>query len=335
MAKKHVIADAEQTKKKPGRPKKTTPPKKKGRPKVIKKIYKKKRSKASRRWSVMRVRHVLYKNWPGRYDSFAETRQEANDAIDYMLAIGYQQATFKGIQEYVREVKKVSASRKKKLKEMPDWHQLIPPEIPINTPIPFYNAASFCSSWTIVSPKVYCFSKDIWPGQRFYGGKPIDYSASFARWARQMARLQRQKSGDYTSDWFFTLWVPEYEHKTGEFKVKIISSSSGGEHLKYKEDGSTEPGEEAQIPLPKGRVEPIPEKPEIKPEEKPAAPAAEPTEFTKEDRLELEREKIKAESEAKAKVDIDVKKAKLEQFTKLFSEGKITFEQYEKLVSNI
>jgi hypothetical protein len=334
MAKKQVKVAAEQIKKKPGRRKRRTT-RRVGRPVVVKKVYKKRRSKAKSNWSTMRVRHLLYKNWPGRYDSFAETKDEANEVIDYLLALGHQRATLKGIKEYISQVKKISKARQKKKEEMPDWHTLIPPEIPINTPIPFYNAAMFCNSWTIASPRVFCFSKDIWPGQRFYGGRPIDYSASFAKWARQMARLQRQKSGDYTSDWFFTLWTPEYDHKTGEFKVKIVSSNSGGEHLKYKEDGTYEPGEEVQTPLPKGRVEPIPEKPEIKPEEKPSIPTPGPEEFTKEDRLQLEKEKIKAESEAKAKVDIDVKKAKLDQFTKLFSEGKITFEQYEKLVSNI
>jgi hypothetical protein len=333
MAKKRIKHAAEQTKNKPDRRIKTTR-RKVGRPKVIKKIHKKKRSRATQNWSVMRVRHLLYKNWPGRYDSFADTKEEANEVINYLIATGFQKTTLKGITEFVRSVVRVKASKRKKDKgEIPDWHQLIPPEIPINTPIPFFQANIFCNSWAAVSPRIYCFSKDIWPGQRFYGGKVIDYSASFARWARQMAKLQRQRKGDYTSQWQFTLWTPEYDHKTGEFRIKIISSDSSGEHLKYKDDGTAEPGEEVQVPLPKGRVEPIPEKPE----EKPQAPTAEKPaeEFTKEDKLQLEREKIKAEAESKAKVDIDVKKAKLEQFTKLFSEGKITFEQYEKLVSSI
>ena len=332
MAKKKRKAIAEQTKRGPGRPKKNTR-KKRVSAKKKSQDSKKIRSRFYKRWSIMHVRHLLYKHWPGRYDSFDETAEEAADAINYLRSLGHNRATIQGLREYVSQVKRVKASREKKKVEIPDWHLLIPSTIPIGKPISFFNASPFCGSWATVNQRVYCFSKDIWPGQRFYGGRSIDYSASFGKWARQMARLQRQKKGDYSSNWFFMLKDPEYDAKTGEFKIKIISSDSIGEHVKYKEDGSIEPGEEVQTPLPKGRVEPLPE-PEEKPQAvPPAAPAAE--EFTKEDRLQLEREKIKAEAEAKAKVDIDVKKAKLEQFTKLFTDNKITFEQYEKLVSTL
>jgi hypothetical protein len=324
MAKKRKKVIADQTKRGPGRPPKSTA-NPIGRPKARRK----------NKWSKMHVRHVLYQHYKTRYPDWQATKQDAELAIERLKAAGYKSATKQGILNVIKGQRLQEIQKRKDL-ERPSENvdHFFQNNQQLLSPIPFFQVdAILCLPWREISPKVVLWTKYVWPGGTIYrGGAVIPYNETFAEYTRGMARLQEQAKRDgltdaYISDWFYKLVTKNarWDNELGAYMVEVITCNGDGEKTFYFD-------EEEGAELPPMREE----KPGV-PEEKPAEKIPEPEErepgkeLTPEQKVEVEKEKVRAEAEARKEYKISQGR----QYAELLKDKVITFDQFKELMSDL
>jgi hypothetical protein len=286
-----------------------------------------KRVKKRSAWGKMHVRHLLYKYYKKRYKRWVDTKDDAGAAIKYMKeGLFLKRATLKGIKEYIDIVESYYVPPEPESPDKPTYS--FPPAINNDFyPIHYYDIdILICQQWVLVSNNFYIKCKDLWGKDiRYYGGKNINYSEAFKPFVDLCNKLRNLNvRADYETDWFVRFLTPEYNKAEGLWYSKLIICNQAGAHVRYNPDGTITEIEEKPVALPP-KAPPPEEKPPIEP------PGAMPPEekIPIERRVEIEKEKVRAEAEASAKVKI------AERYSDMFERGKLTFEQYEKLMSNL
>ncbi len=286
----------------------------------------------TRRWSKMHVRSLLYKHYKSRYKDWKDTKADADAAIHELKAKGYKRASKKAVLEVVkgRRVAEIEKKRESnRPKEPVEYFFRNHPDL--LEPFPFYEAQNYCVAWEGLSKKVMVASKFVWTtGEAFRGGEIIPYDRTFRSYANALEKLQSQqrKSGEYETEWFFKLLIDkaEWDEELQAYIVLMITSDSAGRKQNYfgEEEGEELPPVTEAEPEKKPEIIPQPEIPEAKPV---------PGELTPEQRMhvEIEKERViakeKYESEARVKI--------AEQYSNLFASGKLTFDQYERLMGKL
>ncbi|MDD4972004.1 MAG: hypothetical protein PHT07_21465 [Paludibacter sp.] len=319
MAKKRLKNVAEQTKKKPARPKKTT---------ATSRGSLRPRKKLS--WSKMHVRHVLYTHYKTRYPDWQSTREDAGIVIQQLKDAGYKRATKKGILQRIK-LTRLEEIQKRKESERPteNVESFFAHHPNLLQPIPFFQIETeLCFPWRGISKKIVLWTKYIWTtGAVYRGGATVPYNETFAEYTREMAKLQdkpRKAKEDYINDWYFKIITKnaKWDKEMQAYMVEVITCNGDGEKTFYF-------GEEEEPELPP-QVEKEPSPPE-RPPEAPEKPPAAPGEISPEQRVEVEKERVRAEAEAKKEYKISQGR----EYAQLLKDKVITFEQFKELMSDL